>query len=155
MRAPVSVGAPDRSRSRAARELGPVGGNRAPLPWRDGDGEVEIAPRVALSDALLAACAGIGHGRAVVSLNLCKLPNAKPVPVDAIVLIQNQNANYDVLLFFDFVANRVIKLGSDEVLSQMLQVNIRLKDSPEKDAAIYRKHLKDIMETHVNNTMTC
>lgn len=102
MRAPVFVGAPDRSRSRAAREFGPVGGNRAPLPWRDGGGEVEGAPRVALPDALLAACAGIGHGRAVESLNLCKLPNAKPVPVDAIVLIQNKNANCDVLLFFYF-----------------------------------------------------
>ena len=40
----------------------------------------------ALSAALLAACAGIGQGRAALSLNRCKFPNAKPVvPPDAIV----------------------------------------------------------------------
>ena len=72
--------APGRSRSRAARELGPVGGNRAPLPWREvwGSGDIErngVELDRARSAALLAACAGMGHGRADASLNFCKLPN--------------------------------------------------------------------------------
>ena len=39
----------------------------------------------------------------------------------------------------------------------MLQSNIRFEDSSlgKRYAAIYRKHLKEIMETHVNNTIIC
>ena len=37
----------------------------------------------------------------------------------------------------------------------MLQSNIRFEDSDKKYAAIDRKHLKEIMETHVNNTIIC
>ena len=110
---------------------------------------------VALSAALLAACAGIGQGRADVSLNLCKFPKAKPVlPLLAIVMKINSMKN-DFLPFRLRSTHKVIKLGSDKVLSQMLQSNIRFEDSPETYAAIDRKHLKEDMETHVNNTITC